>query len=189
MGLFDYKMNGLNNSYDYATVRDLNTMLNSWDFGIVVNGRKITNLRSVDFNKVYRTLSIKDMERYKIGTSFDYVIYQRDFFNKHGIENESYCAIAFLENGIASHAFSIITLNGQKYWFESSVKSYSGIREIDGRTLGTMFVSILEMMYNTYGNIKRMDVISYDVSKTENGKSNDQIFRLMEKSKVVAVIS
>jgi hypothetical protein len=40
MGLFDYKMNGLNNSYDYATVRDLNTMLNSWDFGIVVNGRK-----------------------------------------------------------------------------------------------------------------------------------------------------
>ena len=60
---------------------------NDWDYGVMVDGKKVTDLSSMDWSK-YRTKPVKDLEKDKIGLCWDFVNYQHAFLDKQGIHGQ-----------------------------------------------------------------------------------------------------
>lgn len=56
---------------------------------------------------------------------------QRDFFNKHDIENKTIIACLNTEKNIVCHTFSVFFMNDKCFWFEASWKNKKGIHEFN----------------------------------------------------------
>lgn len=65
---------------------------NNWDYGVIVNGKKVTDLSKMDWSK-YRTRPVKDLAKDKIGLCWDFVNYQHAVLDKQGIPNKNYMAV------------------------------------------------------------------------------------------------
>lgn len=56
---------------------------------------------------------------------------QREFFNKHNIDNKTIMIYLETEKGIICHTFSVFYKNNKVYWFEASWKNKKGIHEFN----------------------------------------------------------
>ena len=109
-----------------------NKELNSWTYGVIINGKKYTSSNDVDWSK-YRTIPIPIMEKEHVGICWDFVNYQHAWFKSHQIKDDSYFYVqqkSTNPDDIVTHTFSIISINGGKYWFESSWSSHKGIHKV-----------------------------------------------------------
>lgn len=103
--------------------------LKSFTYGTVVDGKIYTNLDAIPWDR-YKTLTISQMNKYKVGTCWDFVNYQHNYFKKMGIKNDSFLFVKPMSenpNDIATHTFSI--LEGDK-WFESRWAKHQGINKV-----------------------------------------------------------
>lgn len=125
----------------------LNRKMNYWDYGAIVNGKKIIldrdflyrviqhNLNEIEifpWDK-YKTTPVEKIEKNQIGVCLDYVNYQHYWFDKKKIPNESYYYVQELsdvEDDNVIHTFSIISIGNKKYWFESAWKEQAGIHKV-----------------------------------------------------------
>lgn len=109
-----------------------NKELNSWTYGVIVNGKKYTSSNDVDWSR-YRTIPIPIMEKEHVGICWDFVNYQHAWFKSHQIKDDSYFYVqqkSTNPDDVVTHTFSIISINGGNYWFESSWSSNKGIHKV-----------------------------------------------------------
>ena len=110
----------------------LSEELNNYQYGYLVNGKIETDMESFFDN--YKSLTIKDFEKYKVGVCWDYVHYEANWFKIHGYKYETFYVQVQDEDGYCpSHTFLVFYLPGSNkpYYFEASWKKYRGIENFN----------------------------------------------------------
>lgn len=147
----------------------LNKKLNSFDYGTIVDGKIYTNLDKVPWNR-YKTLTISQMDKYKVGICWDFVNYQHNYFSKTGIKNDSFLFVKQMSedpNDIVTHTFSI--LEGNK-WFESSWAKHQGIHKVRS------YKDVIDVLKEEYKSKYDFEVYKYNPDGM-TGISNSQFFK------------
>ena len=106
--------------------------LNTYDYGYIKNGKKIKGMEN--FFDDYKSLTISEFEKYKIGVCWDYVHYEAYWFDKHGYKYDTfYIQVQDEDNDCPSHTYLVFYLPGSNkvYYFESAWGKYQGIEEFD----------------------------------------------------------
>ena len=119
---------------------------------------------------------MQDFYKYKIGICWDFVNYQHSMFKKFKINDESYMIIiqkSDKDNDIITHTFSIIDIDNDKYWFESSMGGNKGLHKIKS------YRDVVNIIVSKYNKMDKphYDVYKYDPSGLDNKLSNDQFFK------------
>lgn len=180
-----------------AEIEAFNDELNSFDYGILVDGRILTG-NSIDFLK-YRTISPEQVRRYKAGVCWDYVSYEYEWFKRHYPKqmrftkdsfnlNTSQYSCYYMEHidedqDHPTHTWLAYTYGGNVYAFESSWKSIKGIHEFDSES--TMVQWYLQQQQeqskkndnNLYGYV----VIKYEPPSTY-GMDPDEFMEYVHKN-------
>lgn len=110
----------------------LSEELSNYQYGYLVNGKIETDMESFFDN--YKSLTIKDFEKYKVGVCWDYVHYEANWFKVHGYKYETFYVQVQDEDGYCpSHTFLVFYLPGSNkpYYFEASWKKYRGIENFN----------------------------------------------------------
>lgn len=112
--------------------------MNGFEYGGIVNGKKITEPEyyDIDFGRDYRTIPLKVMKEAKIGNCWDMVNYQHAFFKKNGIKDHSFMVVMDLNDdgykeNVLTHTFSLFEDKDGLYWFEQAWWPMRGIRKVD----------------------------------------------------------
>lgn len=121
------------NSDKFDILQRIYRELDTWEYGCIIKNKRYdeTILDEVNWD-LYRTTPIDRLEKQKIGVCWDFVNYQHHLFKKNDIDDESYLIFASIpsENRVITHTFSIVIINGQRYWFEQSFYKFKGIYKI-----------------------------------------------------------
>ena len=114
-------------------VLNLLEQLNSYQYGYIVNGKVVNDMNNFFYD--YRSLSIREFEKYRAGVCWDYVHYEANWFKKHGYKYETFYIQVQDEDGdCPSHTYLVFYLSNPDngvYYFESSWRKYSGIERFD----------------------------------------------------------
>jgi len=108
---------------DLRKCKDFNKKLSQYEWGPV--GKNLESLDDDDFDN-YRTLSPTDFDKVKKGTCWDYVEFQRDWYEDQGISHNVYYLEADNKEK-ASHTILIAKVGDQFIWDESSWKAHKGL--------------------------------------------------------------
>ena len=108
---------------------EFNKKLNKFKYGVVKDGKVITDLSDFLFYKDYKSLSVSEFEKFEVGVCWDYTHYEADWFKSHNYKYETYYIEADSDDDSMTHTFLIFTLTGSSevYYFESSWKIFCGI--------------------------------------------------------------
>ncbi len=163
-------------------VKAINSDLNKWKYAVLIDGKIITKSKDADWSK-YKTIPIKDIEKYHVGVCWDFVNYQHDIFKKNKIKDESYLFVMQQSddsNDIITHTFSIINMNSAKYWFESSLRKHQGIHKISS------YKDVTKILVNDYKtkNSVSYEVYRYNPDGLDNRLSNGEFFKRATKNLV-----
>lgn len=121
----------LNHKGQFKAVKTLNDEMNkNWDYGVLHNGKKITDLKDFNYEKDYRTIPIEQMRKEKIGLCWDMVNYQHAVFKEKGYPDKSYMFVSPYDNGIVTHTFSVVSIGDKNYWVESAKWNDRGVHEV-----------------------------------------------------------
>jgi len=170
------------NTITMDDIKSFNKELNSWDYGVLINGKKYTKSSEIDWSQ-YKTIPIKDIEKYHVGICWDFVNYQHNWFRGTGIKDESYLFVMQLSDNpddIVTHTFSIITFEGKKYWFESSWFGHQGVREIRS------YKDVIDELIAKYdkGNNHSYSVFKYSPDGMDRNITNGDFFNKATRSLV-----
>lgn len=128
----------------------LNEILKEFDYGYLKNG---TPCFGPDF-KDYKTISPYAFEKYRIGTSFDYVSFEYEFFKKEFVFDKLNIHTYFIQeyDGYInpSHAWLTYEFNDYVNIFEAAWKDHKGIFEYDSRS--DMFKDYIKKFINNNGS-------------------------------------
>ena len=103
--------------------KELNKILNSFDYGFIVNGKKVEANKGSD----YISLSPEEFARYRCGVCWDFCCYEDKWFKQNGYKYNLYFMASNYNR--ATHTFLIFKDNGKFYIFESSWYPMQGIHE------------------------------------------------------------
>lgn len=109
----------------FYNISKLNKELNTFEYGMVHNGKKISNYLD---GKYYRTVPVEDFLKCKTGVCWDFVNYQSYWFDKNC--PEVYYKLYYLEWNKCdnTHTFMAFKWIDKKWYiFESCWKSHKGI--------------------------------------------------------------
>lgn len=170
------------NSQNMKFIKALNSDMNKWKYAVLINGKIITNSIEVDWSN-YRTIPVKDIEKYHAGVCWDFVNYQHDQFKRNSINDKSYLFVMQRSNDpndIITHAFSIIDINSSKYWFESSWTKHQGIHKVSS------YKDTIQILINDYKtkNSISYEVYQYNPDGLDNHLSNGEFFKCATKNLV-----
>lgn len=170
------------NTITMDDIKSFNKELNSWDYGVLINGKKYTKSSEIDWSQ-YKTIPIKDIEKHHVGICWDFVNYQHNWFRGAGIKDESYLFVMQLSDNpddIVTHTFSIITFEGKKYWFESSWFGHQGVREIRS------YKDVIDELIAKYdkGNNHSYSVFKYSPDGMDRNITNGDFFNKATRSLV-----
>ena len=144
-----------------SAIISLNKILNDFNYGIIVNGKIITN--NINFDH-YKTLSYKDFLKYKTGVCWDYTQFEAIYFTnnlgmkltKDELRNNTF-SMYYMEfddedGDQPTHTWLGYKLDNKIYAFESSWKQYKGITEFESEN--DMIQTYIERQKDFYNNIK-----------------------------------
>lgn len=112
-------------AYYSNDIKKLNDQMKKWDYGYISNGKRYTG-KEIDKDefKSYKLMGHDKVEKYKIGTCWDYTSYEDYWFKKHNIPHQCWY---FQANRGDNHAWLSYKENGKVIAFEASWKSYTGL--------------------------------------------------------------
>ena len=154
-------------------IKEFNKELNSWDYGILINGKVET--KNIDFRK-YKTIPINDIEKYHVGVCWDFVNYEAYWFKKNtNLKFKTFYIQIDDNKNCPSHTFLVFEYKGKYYYFESSWFTHQGIREFNSYNEAVKYVcenhnkdynkenkyKLYIWEYNTIGLDKGLTVIEY----------------------------
>lgn len=154
----------------------LDELNNEWDYGVMSNGKKLTDTSSFNWEKDYRTTPVEELAKNKIGVCWDFVNYQHKRLDDLGIKNSSY----FLEmdlstkdnpNRTVTHTFTTFELGGKEYWIESSMWPKRGIHEIKD------FKDAADQVASVYTDKKKpYSLFEYNPEGLDQGLTDQEFF-------------
>lgn len=153
-------------------IKSLNNELNSWKYGIIKDGKVVTDSSEIDWSE-YKTHPIDVMKKYKAGICWDFVNYQHDVFKSNGYPDESYMFVMARNNNpndVVTHTFSTVDAGGKKYWFESSWFKQRGVHEVSS------YKDVINILQKEYGINNAYDVYKYNPDGLDKGLSNIEFF-------------
>lgn len=106
----------------------LNKEMNSWDYGVLINGEKQVDNDDVDWTQ-YRTIPTALVRSKQVGVCWDFVNYEAEWFQKNGFKFKTFYIQIDDNNMCPSHTFLVFESNGKYYYFESAWFKYQGIKE------------------------------------------------------------
>lgn len=106
----------------------LNKEMNSWDYGVLINGKKQIDNDDIDWTQ-YRTIPIMLVRSKQVGVCWDFVNYEAEWFQKNGFKFKTFYIQIDDKNMCPSHTFLVFESNGKYYYFESAWFKYQGIKE------------------------------------------------------------
>lgn len=130
-------------------------MCDNIEYGwIDINGNK--HLKTMkEFRKLYRTMSIDEILKYKIGTCIDQVALIHYLLNRINVENKMYCCRIYepddfgnLEEEEHMHCFVLYYENGKVYHIEHPNFDNKGIFEYDSEK------EAIDTIVNYYINLR-----------------------------------
>ena len=171
-------VNELNRDMKEEKIKSLNDELNKWKYAVVIDGKVITDPNKADWSK-YKTHPINVMDKYKAGVCWDYVNYQHNMFKKNGYHDESYMFVMERNNNpndIVTHTFSILNIDGKKYWFESSWSRHRGIHKVNS------YKDVVNILREEYGTDNAYDVYKYNPDGLDKSLTNGEFFKRTTKN-------
>ena len=112
-------------------------IMKNWQYGYVVNGKKVVSFDNFDN---YKIMSYNDIEKYKIGTCWDLSLYEAEYFSRHFRGDNISWRVYYLQadsgnchtwlsfkredDGVSTYAGE-----GVVYAFEVAYQSHKGIHE------------------------------------------------------------
>lgn len=159
------------------SLKSLNLKLNAWDYGTVINGKRITDMSKIDWKK-FKTLTIGTIEDNHIGICWDFVNHQHSIFKMLGYKDKSYCVIIINDaqnHDITTHTFSVVTVGRDKYWFESSWGKHQGLHKI------ASYKDVVDVFCDDYNNHDNYDVYEYNPEGLENLTDQGYLKRIISK--------
>lgn len=161
----------LNTAGQMKAIKSLNDDMNkNWDYGVLHNGKKITNLENFNFEKDYRTIPLDILKKEKIGLCWDMVNYQHHVFKERGYPDKTYMFVSPYNNGIITHTFSIVTIENKNYWIESAKWNDRGVHEVSSYK-----DVITHLRKQDYGSPK-YDVYEYNPDGLDKGLTDKEYF-------------
>lgn len=151
----------------------VNELNKDWGYGVLVNGRKITNLDGFNFERDYKTTPVGILAKEKIGLCWDFVNYQHSVLNKAGIDNKNYmfvCKHGPRKDDIATHTFTLADIGGKKYWIESAFWKNRGVHEVSD------FRDVTKKLRADYGTNADYDVYEFNPDGMDRGLTDSQYF-------------
>lgn len=148
---------------------------NEWDYGVLHNGNKITDINNFDFGKNYRTISIETLKKEKIDTCWDFVNYENHVCNQLGLKTKCYMFVMQKSddpNDVVTHTFLTYENDGKQYWLESAAWPKRGLHEINNYKDA---ISELNDMYKNDGS-KAYSVFEYDPKGMDKGLTDQEFF-------------
>ena len=106
--------------------KELNAILNEYSYGILIDGYPETDDAKINWMK-YRSMSVKEFEKHRIGCCWDYVMYEHYWFKANDIPHKLF----YIEGGRNqdTHTFLVYEENNKYLLFESSWKEKCGVYE------------------------------------------------------------
>jgi hypothetical protein len=142
----------------------LNKILNTYDYGFLIEGVPTTNIDWHTQWRQYRTISPEDFYKHKIGVCWDYTAFEAYYFKNFfpDIKFKTY----YIElEGSDTHTFLVYQLGGKFYHFESSYKKIQGIHKKN--SLDEVFDWVLFNMFE--GAPKKYKIYEYAIDKYNLG--------------------
>lgn len=166
--------------YDENTqvLQKLQNELDTFDYGTIIDGVRYdeTQLDKIDWDS-YKTLPVYIVKNEKIGNCWDFVNYQHNIFDSEDIQNFSYMFVMDRTGednyeDIVTHTFSIVVLDGQKFWFENAFYKYRGLWRIKD------FYDVISILKKHYDPHDKYDfeVYQYDPTGLDNYLSGQEFF-------------
>lgn len=112
-------------------IDELNDQLSSYKYGIIINDHPVDDLSAVNMQQ-YLTSTAEKFEEHKIGTCWDYVNYEANWFRKNGVSFKCYFAIMGLMGAKVTPTHTFLTFkdkDGKFHWFEASWGAHKGMYE------------------------------------------------------------
>lgn len=136
----------------------LNKKLNSYGYGLVMNGKLVDFKEDPrEFANLYRTMSCKEFTQYRGGICWDYARFQKSFLNHIGLPAENYY-IEIHNTQSSTHTFTVIPVEHQYVYLESSFLKIQGVYV--AKSIDIIIQYILQSM--GYDPIKEaVDIRSY----------------------------
>ena len=107
----------------------LNKRLNKYKYGSPFD----SNLNDKNSKDLYKSLSMKDIDKFGMGTCWDFTHY----YCKKYKGNSTAIFMAYFDNEsgdcLKSHTIPIININGKYYWPESAWGKYMGVQEYNSK--------------------------------------------------------
>ena len=114
-----------------AEIRKIYNEVSQFKYGFLVNGKPMTDqtkMTLIYMIKHYKTLSIEDIKKYKLGICFDHAKYIAELLKQSGIEFKTYCTmIANKRNVVQAHVFTAAVISSKTYIIETSSGENDGI--------------------------------------------------------------
>lgn len=104
---------------------ELNKRLNSYGYGVPVNGQ-LVELDGPEFANTYRTMTPSEFEKYKGGVCWDYARYQHMYLRFRGIINQNFY-IELHDKMSSTHTFTVVIMDGYGIYIESSFRKIQGV--------------------------------------------------------------
>lgn len=150
-------------------IKEFYDSIKSFEYGVIHNGKPITNLSSFDFWNDYKSLTISEFEKYKTGVCWDFVHYEAKWFNEHGYKYETYYIETVDHDGdYPSHTFLLFYLpdDSNVYYFELSWGKYRGIEIFKNKN------EAINTIKKRHANDARVNNISNTLDNKYDAKSN-----------------
>lgn len=161
-------------------IRALNMELTKLDYGMVIDGEAITDENRMNWNK-YRSLSVEEFEKHRVGCCWDYAMYEHYWFDKNNIPHKLF----YIEGGQIqeTHTFLVYQNKGKHILFEASWKIKSGIYEFNNEE------ELLDYYCNefikNYGNDYRRFVL-YEYKQPKTGiNANEFMSYILKTGKMI----
>ena len=166
-------------------VKEFNTSLNSWKYGVLIGNKIVTDEKFINWDK-YKTIPIDKIEKYHVGICWDFVNYEHFWLNKNHIQHTSYFFVMSRNSDntdIVTHTFIIVNIGSSLYWIESSWLKYQGVHKISSVT------DVVKILRKTYGMNYEYDLFTYNPTGLDQNLSNNDFFKSASDTVVESVTS
>ena len=155
-------------------ILEFNKKSNSYEYGIVVNGRLDTELN--DFVNNYHLSDPKSFIKYGGGVCWDWTSYEAYVFRKYfpSIPFNTYYIVCDDGNMCPTHTFLTFQLNGDIYYFESAFYQYRGVYKAN--SLSDIFNFVITNMAVHYRKNDNLRLLKYPFYIIKYNATNPRIF-------------
>lgn len=121
-------------------------------YGYMDSNNNIHTDIDASFKKKYILSSPEDVIKNEVGTCFDLVELERNYFKNAGFKFQTYFMVYYEPKKTLTHTFVVYEENEKFYWFEYAWNKYMGIHE---------YMSLFDLLTDVREKFKKFNCLRY----------------------------